>query len=101
MAHESRMPPDDFGIDIGDEVSRRDVANAKWSIMFNGFLLPVTDLIDSRGENTENPFHAVRAVAFSKHETRGNWFVIAVEPGDVTVRSKADVQFSSYDKNRD
>lgn len=71
---------------------RENVRLAKWSILHDGKLLPVTNLYDSEGEATEDWILADRAVAFDKDRADGNWVTIySLEPYDIWKRPHAEV----------
>lgn len=63
---------------------RRNVARAKWTILYGGNLLPVTNLYDSEGEEINDPMCARACVAFDPSLTEGHWVTIGnIDPGEV------------------
>jgi hypothetical protein len=71
---------------------RENVRLAKWSILHDGKLLPVTNLYDSEGEATDDWILADRAVAFDADRADGNWITISgLEPYDIWKRPHAEV----------
>lgn len=80
-----------LGIDCAEAISgyteaqeRENVRLAKWSILHNGKVLPVTNLYDSDGAATDDRILADRAVAFDKDRPSGPWVTISgLEPYDI------------------
>lgn len=75
---------------VGEELAREraNVENARWTILHDGDILPVTNLYDGEGRATSNPNEAFSIVAFDKRLTEGKWLAISkIEPGDIWTRS--------------
>lgn len=67
---------------------RRNVAAARWSIMHDGKLLPVTNVYDSDGNEITNHFHASACVAFDASLPDGKWLTIGnLDPTDLNRRN--------------
>lgn len=63
---------------------RRNVARARWTILHDGNLLPVTNLYDSEGEEINDPLRACAVVCFDPDNPDGNWWTIGnIDPGEV------------------
>src|SRR4051812_17805336 len=84
---ENRIPPKSYGIDFKSEaVERFNVRHAKWTILYGGNLLPVTNLFDSEGNEIQNPMRAVSIVAYDEHVPKERWLVMLVSPGELWCR---------------
>lgn len=67
---------------------RVNVKNARWTIMHDGMLLPVTNLYDSEGNEISNPMRAYSVVAYDASRSSENWTTISgVDPGEVWSKS--------------
>ena len=73
---------------VADETVARNVANAKWTIMHEGKLLPVTDLFGMDGRDVTNPMHAFQCVVYNKDGTdpKGKWIWMTCTPGEIAPR---------------
>lgn len=71
---------------LEESQERRNVARAKWTILYDGNLLPVTNLYDSDAEEIDDPMHACACVAYDPDstDTEGHWLTIgSLDPGEV------------------
>lgn len=67
---------------------RASILAARWTILQDGLILPVTNLFDSDGNRTGNPHEAFSVVAYNEHLTGDKWMMISeIEPGDVWSKS--------------
>lgn len=91
-SHDPEMLPDGYGIDLKSEaVERRNIARAKYTILRNGLLLPVTNLFDSDGEEIQNPMHAARVVVYNASRPDGDlWEVYEIDPGELWSRHERE-----------
>lgn len=82
---ENRIMSPDYGIDLKSEaVERFNVRRAKWTILHDGNLLPVTNLFDSDGNEIQNPLRAVAVVAYDEYVAKDHWLTIGnVDPGEI------------------
>jgi hypothetical protein len=73
------------GIDLGPALERINVARAKYSVEYDGKLLPVTNLLDSEGVEVFSPIDASRCVCYDESAPDGEkWRVIwGLDPGDI------------------
>lgn len=77
---------DDSGIiDVARAVERHSVASAKYSIEWDGRVLPVTNLFDSEGVEVFSPIDACRCVCYDESNPGdAQWRVIwNLNPGDI------------------
>lgn len=85
------IAPEPVGIDCEmalDRHARLASAAARYSIMHDGKLLPVTNMYDSDGNETSNNFRAYVCVAFDSQLDDGSWVTISnLDPGDVLERA--------------
>lgn len=82
-------PGSSIELSVSEEARERaNLAAAKWSILFGGILLTVTNLYDSDGNEIANPMRAVTCVAFDADRTAGQqWLVIeGLDPGEIWSR---------------
>lgn len=64
----------------------------RWTVTFDGSLLPVTNMFDMYGDRTIKPLHAFSCVCYIKGlkftpglvpADAGDWLVVSCQPGDV------------------
>lgn len=71
---------------------RENVRLARWTVMHEGKLLPVTTLFGSDGNETANPFRALMVVAYDRDLPNGKWLTIdGIKPGEVLERHNGQV----------
>jgi len=70
------------------------IAHAKWTVMCNGKLLPVTNLMSLHGDRVGNPMHAHACVAFDPDM---GWIAVECKPGDIYPnRSRTDGEIKRF-----
>lgn len=63
------------------------IESARWTILHDGLILPVTTMFDGDGNLTNNPMHAYSIVCYNEHLTDGRWMTISnVDSGDIWSR---------------
>lgn len=83
--------------DYTEAQERENVRLARWSILHNGKVLPVTNLYDSDAESTMDAMLACAAVAYDRDATDGKWIALGnLDPGDIWIRTNAEAQ-STYE----
>lgn len=76
MSSEARDP-------VEDAADARDAASAKFTVLHEGSLIPVTKMYDALHNETDNPLHAFVCVACMGPE---QWIAIPVTPGEIAPR---------------
>lgn len=83
------------GDDADEARERRNVEYAKWSVLEDGNLLPVTNIYDSDGNEIANPMHAATCVAYDAARQNQKWVVMRLEPGELWRRHNVEVPCES------
>lgn len=87
---EARVMPKQFGIDmqkhIDAQVDAREIANvvkAKWTLLHDGILLPVTNLYDRDGNEIYNPMRAYSVVVYTGLADKPWTTISNIDPGEL------------------
>lgn len=64
---------------------RTNIAAAKYTILHEGHLLPVTNMFDNHGDDVDSPMRAFRCVAYwaDAPGDEGKWYAIQCKPGEI------------------
>lgn len=60
------------------------IRNARWTLIYEGELVPVTNMFDYIGQYTLNPLRAFSCALYCP--STGEWMAMQVHPGEITVK---------------
>lgn len=66
----------------------RPIVDYKYTLLHEGQLLPVVNMMDLLGEQTTNPLHAFMCVCYFPENPKSPWLATETRPGEIAMRKE-------------